>query len=60
MPQTIVPAHMTINEFSSWARLGRTRIYELIGSGELKAIKLGMQRDNQGEATLLPFGNMSS
>lgn len=35
------PALMTINEFSEWSRLGRTKIYELIGSQELAAIKIG-------------------
>ncbi len=34
-------ALMTINEFLEWSRLGRTKTYELIGSGELPAIKIG-------------------
>jgi len=32
---------MTIPEFSEWSGLGRTKIYELMGSGELPAIKIG-------------------
>lgn len=41
MTQTTPPALMTVEEFRSWSRMGRTRIYELLGSGELKAIKIG-------------------
>lgn len=41
MPDTIQPAVMTIHDFSRWARLGRTRIYEEINSGALKCFKLG-------------------
>jgi hypothetical protein len=32
---------MTILEFSRWSRLGRTRVYEEIGAGALRAIKAG-------------------
>ena len=35
------PALLTINEFATWSRLGRTKIYELIGSAEIRAIKIG-------------------
>lgn len=41
MPNTITPAAMTINEFSSWARVCRTKIYEELGRGALGAIKVG-------------------
>jgi excisionase family DNA binding protein len=32
---------LSIAEASAAARIGRTRIYELIASGELKAVKIG-------------------
>jgi excisionase family DNA binding protein len=32
---------LTIPEFINWCRLGRTRVYEEIGSGRLRAIKIG-------------------
>lgn len=35
------PILMTLPEFSAWARIGRTRVYEEIGSGALRAIKIG-------------------
>lgn len=35
------PALMSINDFSTWSRLGRTRIYEEIGSGKLPILKIG-------------------
>lgn len=35
------PPFMTIQEFQAWSRLGRTKIYELLASGDLKAIKVG-------------------
>lgn len=41
MSKQNLPAMMTIEEFRAWSRLGRTRIYELLGSGELAAIKIG-------------------
>jgi hypothetical protein len=41
MAQQNLPAMMTISEFLSWSRMGRTKIYELLGSGELAAIKIG-------------------
>lgn len=34
-------ATMTINEFRDWARISRTRTYELIRTGELAAVKAG-------------------
>lgn len=40
-PNSPAPALLTINEFKAWSRLGRTKIYELIGSDELRAIKIG-------------------
>jgi len=39
MSSDIRPAHMTVNEFCAWARIGRTRFYEIIKSGELRAVK---------------------
>ncbi|QXF12800.1 MULTISPECIES: helix-turn-helix domain-containing protein [Sphingopyxis] len=30
-----------VNEFCAWARIGRTRFYEIINSGELRAVKYG-------------------
>ena len=41
MAQQNLPAMMTIAEFRSWSRMGRTKIYELLGSGELAAVKIG-------------------
>ncbi len=41
MNDTITPALLTINDFMAWSRLGRTKVYELIGSEELRAIKVG-------------------
>ena len=38
---TIPAALFTINDFKTWSRLGRTKIYELIKNGELSAIKVG-------------------
>lgn len=35
------PANLTIAETIDRYRIGRTRLYELIGSGEIQAIKLG-------------------
>ena len=35
------PEHLTIAETVDRFRIGRTRLYELIGSGEIDAIKLG-------------------
>ena len=35
------PALLTINDFMAWSRLGRTKVYELIGSEELIAVKIG-------------------
>jgi excisionase family DNA binding protein len=36
-----LPQLLTISEFCVWARIGRTKTYELIASGELTAIKIG-------------------
>ena len=41
MNVAITPAFMTIIEFMAWSRLGRTKVYELLGSEELRAIKIG-------------------
>jgi len=35
------PANLTIAETIAHYRIGRTRLYELIGTGEIEAIKLG-------------------
>lgn len=45
---TIKPAAFTIDEFSQWARMGKTRVYEEIGKGALRAIKVGRR-------TLIPM-----
>lgn len=37
----IAPALMSINEFGAWSRLGRTKIYQEIGSGKLPVLKIG-------------------
>lgn len=47
MNVAITPAVMSIIEFMAWSRLGRTKVYELIGSQELRAIK-------SGRRTLIP------
>jgi len=36
-----MPPFMTINEFHAWSRLGRTKTYEFLACGELRAIKVG-------------------
>lgn len=38
-----MPTHelLTISEFIKWSRLGRTRVYEEIGAGDLRALKIG-------------------
>ncbi|MDB5583368.1 MAG: DNA-binding protein [Bradyrhizobium sp.] len=38
---TAYQATMTVNEFRDWSRVGRTKIYELIARGDIKAIKIG-------------------
>ena len=35
------PEHLTVAETVEFFRIGRTRLYELIGSGEIDAVKLG-------------------
>lgn len=35
---------LTVDEVRSWLRLGRTRINELLQSGELPSFKLGRRR----------------
>lgn len=44
MRPPIMPAVMSINDFSAWARLGRTRIYEEINAGSLASFKVGRRR----------------
>ena len=36
-----LPELLTIPEFCAWARIGRTKLYEEIGSGALRALKVG-------------------
>lgn len=36
-----LPQLLTIPEFCAWARIGRTKAYEQIGSGALPALKIG-------------------
>tara|TARA_R110000868_G_scaffold305573_7_gene566634 strand:- start:16693 stop:16938 length:246 start_codon:yes stop_codon:yes gene_type:complete len=48
MSTKMTPAVLTINEFSEWAKTGKTKIYEEIGSGALRAIKIGRR-------TLIPM-----
>ena len=38
------PAVMTVKDFTIWARISRTRAYELIQSGELLSFKVGARR----------------
>lgn len=36
-----LPQLLTIPEFCAWARIGRTKAYEEIGAGALRALKIG-------------------
>jgi len=36
-----LPELLTIPEFCAWARIGRTKAYEEIASGALRALKIG-------------------
>ena len=36
-----LPQLLTIPEFCAWARIGRTKAYEEIGAGKLRAVKIG-------------------
>ena len=36
-----LPHLLTIPEFCAWARIGRTKAYEEIAAGALRAIKIG-------------------
>jgi excisionase family DNA binding protein len=36
-----LPELLTVAEFCAWARIGRTKAYEEIGSGALRALKIG-------------------
>ncbi|SFR97654.1 hypothetical protein [Sphingomonas jatrophae] len=44
MHDRLLPAVMSVAEFSAWARLGKTRIYEEIASGALKTFTVGRRR----------------
>ena len=39
-PDTLNAA-FTVSEFINWARIGRTKVYQLINDGELKVRKVG-------------------
>lgn len=45
-----VPSFMSVNEFAAWARLGRTKVYEILGAGEVAAIKIGRRTLIRGES----------
>ncbi len=48
----------TIPEFCAWARIGRTKVYELIAAGELPIVKIGKKtliRFHDGQALLDKF-----
>lgn len=36
-----LPELLTIPEFCHWAKIGRTKVYQEIGSGALRALKVG-------------------
>lgn len=36
-----LPHLLTIPEFCTWARIGRTKAYDEIGAGALRALKIG-------------------
>ena len=36
-----IPELLTIPEFIYWSRLGRTKVYQEIATGSLRAIKIG-------------------
>jgi excisionase family DNA binding protein len=36
-----LPELLTIPEFCAWARIGRTKAYDEIGAGALRALKIG-------------------
>jgi excisionase family DNA binding protein len=38
---TVAPAAYTVNSFCEAFGIGRTKLYELIGSGAIRALKLG-------------------
>lgn len=48
-----LPELLTIPEFCAWARIGRTKAYEEIGAGALRALKIGRRtlitRDHAAE-----------
>ena len=55
LTQNSLPSFMTVNEFSAWARMGRTKTYELLGRGEIVAVKMGRRtliRADSAEAWL--------
>lgn len=53
---------MTVNDFMGWAHVGRTKTYELLGSGEIAAVKIGSstriitESARSWRATLPSFG----
>jgi hypothetical protein len=45
----------TVAEYCAWARIGRTKIYELIGTSEQPVVKVGKKtliRTSDGQALL--------
>lgn len=40
-PDAMPPYSMTIAETVRWSGIGRTKLYELLGDGKIKAVKLG-------------------
>jgi excisionase family DNA binding protein len=39
-----IPLTAPITEFCAWSGLGRTKVYELLDSGEITSIKIGKRR----------------
>jgi excisionase family DNA binding protein len=50
-PIVLAQVNLTINEFCAAFNCGRTKAYELIGTGEVEAIKLGKK-------TLIPYAEL--
>ena len=38
------PRYATIDTFTAWSGIGRTKVYHLLGEGSLRAIKVGKKR----------------
>lgn len=49
MSKNMQAGFYTVPEFMRWARIGRTKTYEEIGTGRLRAVKVGRK-------TLIPCG----